>query len=137
MFTLDQVVPWGRSFDEYERMFALSDAELRSRILGCADGPAGFNAEASRRGMQVVSCDPLYGWDGCRIRARIAATYDQVLEQTRQNEDAFVWNTIRSVQDLARVRLAAMETFLEDYDSGKAEGRYIVAELPALPFSDS
>lgn len=29
MFTLDQVVPWGRSFDEYRRMFALSDAEVR------------------------------------------------------------------------------------------------------------
>ena len=25
MFTLDQVVPWGRSFDEYQRMFALTE----------------------------------------------------------------------------------------------------------------
>jgi hypothetical protein len=40
MFTLETVVPWGRSFDEYRRMFALSDDALQGRILGCADGPA-------------------------------------------------------------------------------------------------
>jgi len=61
MFTLDAVRPWGRSFDEYQRMFALSDADLHSRILGCADGPAGFNAVATGRRLRVTSCDPLYG----------------------------------------------------------------------------
>ena len=50
MFTLDQVVPWGRSFDEYQRMFALTEADLSLRIVGCGDGPASFNAEATRRG---------------------------------------------------------------------------------------
>lgn len=59
-FTLDQIVPWGRSFDEYVSMFALTDADLTGRILGCGDGPAGFNAEATRRGCRVISCDPLY-----------------------------------------------------------------------------
>jgi hypothetical protein len=59
MFALDAVVPWGRSFDEYRRMFAMSEADVHSRILGCADGPASFNAEATRRGLRVISCDPL------------------------------------------------------------------------------
>jgi len=36
MFKLNRVVPWGRSFDEYRRMFALSDCDLRGRVLGCA-----------------------------------------------------------------------------------------------------
>lgn len=47
-FVLDQVVPWGRSFDEYVRMFALTDADLNRSILGCADGPAAFNAELTK-----------------------------------------------------------------------------------------
>jgi hypothetical protein len=34
MFTLDHVVPWGRSFDEYRRMFALTSEDLDRRILG-------------------------------------------------------------------------------------------------------
>jgi hypothetical protein len=33
MFTLDEVVPWGRSFDEYRRMFALTDRELGLKIV--------------------------------------------------------------------------------------------------------
>lgn len=56
MFTLEQVVPWGRSFDEYCHMFALSSDDLALRILGCGDGPASFNAGATRRGMAVTSC---------------------------------------------------------------------------------
>jgi hypothetical protein len=67
MFTLEHVVPWGRSFDEYRRMFALTEEDLRLRILGCGDGPASFNAEATRRGTRMISCDPIYRYDanGC------------------------------------------------------------------------
>jgi hypothetical protein len=136
MFTLDRVVPWGRSFDEYRQMFALSEIDLRSRILGCADGPAAFNADASRRGVEVVSCDPLYSADGNQIRQRIEATFQEVVDETRRNADEFVWDTIGSVDELARLRRSAMDTFLDDYEPGKAEGRYIDAALPALPFAD-
>ena len=127
MFTLDQVVPWGRSFDEYRRMFALSDADLALNILGCGDGPAGFNAEATRRGDNVISCDPIYQFTTVELRGRIAATYDQILDQTRKNPDEFVWTTITSVEELGRVRMEAMRTFLDDFDAGKAEGRYVEA----------
>jgi len=137
MFTLEEVVPWGRSFDEYRRMFALSDADLGLRILGCGDGPASFNAEATRRGANIVSCDPIYRWDAEQIRERIAVTYEQILEQTRQNIDDFVWDSIGSVDELGRIRMAAMQGFLEDYASGKAHGRYVDGELPALPFTAS
>jgi hypothetical protein len=137
MFTLSQVVPWGRSFDEYCRMFALTDDDLRSRIVGCGDGPASFNAEASRRGGRVVSCDPIYRCGAADIRERIAATAHEVLEQTRRHAGNFVWTgSIRSVDELGLVRKGAMDGFLEDYESGKAAGRYLDAELPALPFSD-
>jgi methyltransferase family protein len=136
MFTLDRVVPWGRSFDEYRHMFALSEHDLQTRILGCADGPAGFNAEASRRGAAVVSCDPLYGAHTRQIRQRIEATFDEMLDQTRRNADEFVWDTITSVDELAVLRTSAMETFLADYDEGRIAGRYVEGELPALPFPD-
>jgi hypothetical protein len=80
MFTLDRVVPWGRSFDEYRRMFALTDDDLRLRIVGCGDGPASFNAEATRRGARVISCDPIYRYDAEQLRQRIADTYDEILD---------------------------------------------------------
>src|SRR5580765_6776496 len=105
MFTLDQVVPWGRSFDEYRRMFALTDDDLDRRIVGCGDGPASFNAEATCRGSAVVSCDPIYRYDAVQIRSRVASTCDEILEQARRNADEFVWTSIRSVDELGQVRM--------------------------------
>jgi len=138
MFTLDHVVPWGRSFDEYRRMFALADADLNVRILGCGDGPASFNAEGTRRGVRITSCDPIYRFEKSRIEERIAATYDQIIDQTRRNAHEFVWGDgIRTIEELGQARTAAMRTFLDDYDVGKGEGRYVDAELPQLPFADA
>jgi hypothetical protein len=34
-FTYHEAVPWGRSFDDYCRMFHLTTADLSRRILGC------------------------------------------------------------------------------------------------------
>jgi len=136
MFTLDKVVPWGRSFDEYCRMFSLTDEDLAGRIVGCADGPAGFNTQATRRGARVVSCDPIYAFSTSEIRSRIDATSHDIVEQTRQNRHEFVWTSIASPEELLVARLQAMELFLVDYDRGKAEGRYVAAELPRLPFED-
>lgn len=117
-------------------MFALTDRDMPLKILGCGDGPASFNAEASRRGWRVVSCDPIYRFNAPDIRERIARTYDEVLEQTRLNVNDFVWTDIRSVDELGRVRMSAMNEFLGDFDRGKTEGRYVDAELPSLPFPD-
>jgi hypothetical protein len=135
-FTLNDVVPWGRSYDEYVRMFALQEPDLRLRILGCADGPASFNAEATRRGVRVVSCDPLYAFAAAAVRERIDATSPEILEQTRKNAATFVWNTIASVDELGIVRKAAMSKFLDDYERGLDERRYVAAALPDLPFQD-
>jgi SAM-dependent methyltransferase len=136
VFSLDSVVPWGRSFDEYRRMFAVTDADLTGRILGCGDGPASFNAEATQRGARVVSCDPIYRFDADAIRGRIAETRALVLEQTSRNAHEFVWASITSIDALERVRMQAMDLFLADYTQGRADGRYIDATLPALPFDD-
>jgi SAM-dependent methyltransferase len=118
-------------------MFALTDADLRLKIVGCGDGPSGFNAEATRRGADVISIDPIYRWDTRQLQERIAATCDEILEQTRRNAHEFVWESIPSVQELGRVRMAAMQEFLDDYARGNVQGRYLDAELPSLPFRDS
>jgi hypothetical protein len=136
MFELRQVVPWGRSFHEYRQMFRLTDADLGRFILGCGDGPAGFNAEATRRGGRVISCDPIYGFTAGEIERRIQETHAEVVQQTRANQEQFVWEAIPTVEALAEIRLAAMGTFLADFPQGKREGRYVEASLPWLPFQD-
>ena len=118
-------------------MFALDDRDLAARLLGCGDGPASFNVEATRRGAQVVSCDPLYQFDAAQIRQRIDETATEVLEQARRNAHEFVWDdAIPDLETLKRVRMAAMTAFLDDYVQGRRDGRYIDAALPSLPFAD-
>jgi hypothetical protein len=134
--SLDEIVPWGRSFDEYAAMFGLTEVDLSGRILGCGDGPASFNAEAARRGHSVVSCDPIYRFSAAQIERRVHETCDTIMKQLGPNVDSFLWDTFGSPQGLGRARLAAMRTFLADYDNGKQEGRYVNASLPALPFPD-
>jgi hypothetical protein len=47
---------------EYRRMFSLSEVDLQSRILGCGDGSASFNAEMNAQGRRVISGDPIYAF---------------------------------------------------------------------------
>ena len=115
-------------------MFALSSDDLHSRILGCADGPASFNAEATTAGFSVISCDPLYQFTESGIRQRIRETADIVLEQARQNRDQFVWSA--SVEEVRELRMATMDRFLADFETGGRQGRYVDAALPELPFPD-
>ena len=63
-------------------MFDLSSDDLRLRILGCADGPASFNAEGTAAGFSVTSCDPLYRFGATDIARRIADTTEVIIEQT-------------------------------------------------------
>ena len=135
-FTLQQVLPWGRSLHEYLKMFSLGVGDLSGKLIGCADGPASFNSEAAQAGGRVVSCDPLYALSAEEIRARIDETYEQMLEETRRNASEFVWNDIKSIEDLGRIRLDAMASFLTDFSSGRSAGRYVCAALPTLPFCD-
>lgn len=131
-----QVVPWGRSYREYLDMFSLNGDDLSKKILGCGDGPACFNAELTRKGGSIVSIDPIYKMSKDEIQLRINETYDIVLDQTLNNRDKFVWNKIETVEQLAKIRLEAMNLFLEDFESGLQEKRYIFAEMPSLPFAD-
>jgi hypothetical protein len=133
---LTSVVPWGRNADEYTRMFALTDADLSRRILGCGDGPASFNFEMTQRGRSIVSCDPLYDFSPADIEARIAATYDTILDGVRQHPEKFVWNVFKTPEELGACRMESMRKFLKDLSAGKAAGRYITASLPDLPFKN-
>jgi hypothetical protein len=133
---ISEVVPWGRSFAEYRRMFDLTPVDLAGTVLGCGDGPASFNAEATARGHSVVSCDPIYQFSADQIRGRVEACCDTVVGAARRDAHRFVWDAFKDAEDLGRARLAAMHRFLADFERGRAEGRYVVGSLPALPFAD-
>src|ERR1700674_1188227 len=68
------------------------------------------------------------------IDTQIAATYENMMRQARENQSQFNWSFIKSPDELGGQRMTAMQTFLEDYEDGRRAGRYVVGELPYLPF---
>lgn len=135
-FKYENVVPWGRNYDEYVRMFDLQPDDLRKRIIGCGDGPASFNTIANQQGGHVTSVDPIYAFSKAEIEARIEATYATVISQTEKNKEKFRWDQIGSVAALGAIRMQAMQTFLAGYEAGKQQKVYIPGSLPILPFAD-
>jgi hypothetical protein len=118
-------------------MFALNGNDLAGCVLGCGDGPASFNAEATTRGHAVVSCDPLYAFSCQEIEQRIRNCYDEVISQVRRNSDDFLWDYFYGPDHLGQCRIAAMRRFLADFEAGQTAGRYVTASLPYLPFQNS
>ena len=130
---LDSIAPWGRSHEEYIKMFSLSEEDIAKSILGCGDGPSSFNCSLTKLGGNITSLDPIYEFSKEQIKDRIELTRELVISQMRLNQGQYRWEHIRSVDDLASIRMKSMGLCLEDY--GKADGRYLSFELPGrLPF---
>ncbi len=134
---LQRTVPWGRDFNEYSEMFSLSSLKAGNTVIGCGDGPASFNAEATARGICVTSVDPIYDFSKAELEQRIEEARDEVMPQVRARTDDYVWRSIGSPDELERRRMLAMRAFLDDYDEGCQAERYIAASLPTLPFQDN
>lgn len=133
---LDNVVPFGRSFDEYVKMFSLTEFDLSQSILSVADGPASFNAEGTKQGYHIQSLDPLYAFEAQDIRARFYAVRDDIIQQVKETPDDWVWRYHASADELQRRRTQVTEMFAADYAAGKREGRYTTGSLPHLPYAD-
>lgn len=135
-FELQEVVPWGRSFNEYKLMFSLSDSELGLKILGCGDGPASFNAEGYRQGVKIISVDPAYRLSVNEFKTRFSEVKNEIIAQVRNNQAKFKWQMYESVDDLVLEREKAFNLFIDDFEDGKKSGRYMEDALPGLSFSD-
>ncbi|RAM49859.1 MAG: SAM-dependent methyltransferase [Hapalosiphonaceae cyanobacterium JJU2] len=133
---LKDIAVWGRSTTEYIQMFDLVAADLKLKILDCAGGPASFNAEMTKQGFNVISCDTIYNLTANEIADRIQEANQPIMNALQTNSDSFVWQKIQSPYQLQKLRMVAMQTFLEDFTLGLQENRYITSVLPSLPFAN-
>ena len=136
-FIMKNVVPWGHTLDEYRKMFSLSDTELQGHIAGFGDGVASFNAECDELGGRVTSFDPIYRFSDDRLELVLAEAKRRLIEKTarhrKENADAIA----RDIDELEKRRTTAIEVFMDDFETGKKEGRYIDYELPfRIPYPD-
>ncbi|BAY32415.1 hypothetical protein NIES2107_43040 [Nostoc carneum NIES-2107] len=133
---LDKVVPFGRSMDEYVKMFNLTNADLNKRIIGIGDGPASFNAEMNLLGKSVISVDPLYKFSAKEILARFNEVVDSIIEQVKATPNNWVWSYHKSPEYLRQNRVKVIEKFIADYEVGKQNRRYVTGELPSLNYQN-
>jgi len=133
---LDSIVPFGRSLDEYKKMFNLSNLDLEKNIVSVADGPASFNAEMFTRGKFITSIDPLYEYSAADIKEKFYQVVDDIICQVKASPDDWVWSYHRSPENLKDNRIRVLNNFLSDYNTGKQDGRYLIGELPNLSFGD-
>jgi len=97
-----------------------------------------LDRELTEQGGSVISFDPIYRFTREDIERRINEVRDTVMEQMRQNLDNYIWKKIKNPDELENLRMSAMKRFPEDYEKGKAEGRYVYHELPdRLPYEDN
>lgn len=129
-FELKNVVPWGRNLEEYTKIFKLTDSDLNRSIISFGDGPASFNSEMTQLGKKVVSLDRIYQFTKAELKQRIDETKETVIEQMKANQENFVWKNIKNVSELEQIRMHAMTNFLDDFEAGKKQERYIYHELP-------
>ncbi len=129
-FELKNTIPWGRTMDEYKSMFNLTDSDINKRIISFGDGPASFNMEMTKLNKSVTSLDPIYQFSKDDLKKRIDETKDTVMKQMKENQNNFIWTSIKNLDELERVRMNAMSSFINDFEIGKKQDRYVPHELP-------
>lgn len=134
-FDFGGAVPaWGRCAAEYEAFFALSDVPSSARVLDCGGGPSSFAAEWGGTGRFVVAVDPVYRDTGRVLEAAFEPVAARMLTGTRDARERFLWDRYGSPEAVIQLRRDVLRTFLRDFRSAAATGRYVAGVLPALPF---
>ncbi len=134
---IDRVVFIGRTYFEYLRMFDLDEALLRQGpVLDCAAGPSSFTAEAHAKGLDVRACDILYDGAPERLALRGRQDIDYTFQKVDDVPHLYVWKHYSSRKEIISLRRKALDTFVDDFSGGRADGRYVPADLTRLPFPD-
>ncbi|MBI4978061.1 MAG: hypothetical protein HZC28_11290 [Spirochaetes bacterium] len=135
-FILDDVVLIGRTFDEYFRMFRLSEISTEDRILDAGGGVSAFAADATRLGYDVTALDPAYHCSHDDLAEKCAADLALTMMRARETTPLFRWDGLfGDVDDLTKHRRRAYLHFLDDYQNDRM--RYHAGSLPATEYADN
>lgn len=134
---LNRIVFIGRVYDEYMRMFDLTQEELLGlKILDCPAGACSFTAVANQLGMDVTTCDIAYYHSIEQLKQKGLQDIETTMLNMEKAEIQanFLWDYFKSVAELKQIRTQALNECIFDMQQNRS--RYIPAELPTLPFND-
>ncbi len=134
---LDHIAFIGRTYHEYEAIFALDkDVMSSGPVLDCAAGPSSFTAEAYEWEYDVTACDVMYDMSPETLRNKAEDDIDLVFTKFDDVSHKYIWGFYKNKEEVINYRRIALDRFVDDFDEGIKEGRYRHAELPSLPFRD-
>jgi hypothetical protein len=134
---LDNIIFTGRTYDEYVRMFNLSQGDLETNTFFiCPGGASSFTAHAAKNGFQVRAGDILYGLSKEELERLGQTSMDTTRAKMKDVVDGYNWDEFGDVEGLLRERISSLLDFLYDYEKGLVEKRYIQCTLPQLPLAD-
>ena len=130
---------FGRSADEYQRLWNLRIDDLRGRaVLDCPCGPSTFVPTCRAAGVRATGADPVLAGIPDSIESRGIADIDDTLDLIRKQDPALASQDPKVRADEKR---QALERFVADFrrhgpDRPGADGRYLAAALPSPPITD-
>jgi len=134
---IDRIAFFGRTYAEYRDMFGLEEAVLgMGLILDCPGGASSFALEASRKGFDVTACDVLYDQSAVALFEKGKKDISHVFEKFDAVSHLYVWDYYRNKEEVMTLRKKSLDLFVEDFCRCSAEGSYMRAALPHLPFPD-
>jgi len=124
-----------RSYEEYVRMFALTEADLaQGSILDVAGGASSFTAEAIERGFNAMAVDPLFHYSADELARHASQEIETSTAKIIQIQESFDWSYYGHPAEHRERRIRSAERFITDYKCNTSH--YIFAQLPELPFED-
>ncbi len=123
-----------RPMSDYRAMFALTDDDIRGRILDCPGGGAAFTAEAYALGADSTAVDPVYNIAVDAFAQHMTAAMTHSREWIESAPDLFTWTTYPDVDALLNARIAAID--ISASDRAARPDHYLAASLPDLPFAN-
>ncbi len=130
---LDRVVFFGRTFEEYLKMFALTLADIEGRsVLDCPSGPGWLCRGGQKKGTECHRIRPDVSPIASGLR-RIAMGDIESTKEKIANDPNFPKANLETYHHEKR---KAWSSSFQDYSEGVKQGRYVPASLPSLPFAD-
>lgn len=133
---MQNFVLWGHSLTDYKAMFSLNNEHLAGSILEYNSGATSFNADLNASGGNVVSMDDMFAMPLSELKDYIHVTFEAHLDNIKKIASKFHWGHYQDLDDLVKHRRQGMQRFLEDFESGKQQERYLAAEQFPLPYED-
>ncbi|MFL0198597.1 hypothetical protein ACJDU8_24015 [Clostridium sp. WILCCON 0269] len=132
---LNDIVLIGRTFNEYYKMFNISNINKNERILDVASGVSSFCAEARVLGYDITASDRIYCFSANEIEEKCAKDLEITMLKMEEVKDLYKWQYFKDIEHLKEHREEAYKTFIQDFKQN-AGARYVNIEYPKSYFKD-